>query len=125
MSKTIELRTELQRIFKTITANVHYEIALDNSPYPYLVYETNELYHEYGKTVMQLEVNILDYGTNTSTVESLADTLQKKLHKYHYMNNEIQFSIYRLGRITVQEEDKKIRRRRLTFEIQLYEFKEE
>lgn len=125
MSKTLELRKQLQIIFKTITDNIHYEIAPDNSPYPYLVYELSELTYNYGKAVMQLEVNILDYGTSTSVVETLSDTLQDTLHKLYFINDKIQYSVYRRNRNTVQEEDKKIKRRRLIFEIQLYESKEE
>lgn len=125
MSKIIELRKQLQILFKTITTNVHFEIAPDISPYPYLVYELSELTSNYGKTVLQLEVNILDYGTSTSVVETLSDNLQSLLNKYHFINNKIQFSIYKLNRNTIQEEDKKIRRRRMTFEIQLHELKEE
>lgn len=125
MSKTLELKKQLQTIFKSLTANVHYEIAPDSSLYPYLVYELSELTYSYGKAVMQLEVNLLDYGTSTSVIETLADSLQDKLEKYYFINDKIQFRVYRRGRITVQEEDKKIRRRRLTFEIQLYESKEE
>ena len=125
MSKTLELRKQLQIIFENINSNVHYEIAPDTSPYPYLVYELSELTYNYGKAVMQLEVNILDYGTSTSVVETLSDTLQDTLHKLYFINDKIQYSVYRRNRNTVQEEDKKIKRRRLTFEIQLYESKEE
>lgn len=125
MSKTLELRKQLQIIFETITSNVHYEIAPDTSPYPYLVYELSELTYNYGKAVIQLEINILDYGTSTSAVETLSDTLQDTLHKLYFINDKIQYSVYRRNRNTVQEEDKKIKRRRLIFEIQLYESKEE
>lgn len=121
----IELRKQLQILFKTITANVHYEIAPDTSPYPYLVYELSQLTYSYGKAVLQLEVNILDYGTSTTTVETLSDTLQDMLNKYYFINDKIQLTVYRLNRNTIQEEDKKIKRRRLTFEIQMHELKEE
>lgn len=123
--RTIELRKQLTTVFKTITDNVHNELQFDAPSYPYLAYELNELYYEYGKSVQQLEVNIMDYGTSTSAVETLADTLQNTLNKYYFINDKIQFSIYRLNRNTIQEEDKKIRRRRLTFEIQLHELKGE
>lgn len=125
MNRTIELRKVLQILFKTITNNVHYEIAPDTSPYPYLVYEFNELTYSYGKSVLMLEVNILDYGTSTTFVETLADTLQDTLNKYYFINDKIQFTIYRGNRNTIQEEDKKIRRRRMIFEIQLHELKGE
>jgi len=125
MSKTIELRKELTRMFKTEINEVHFEIADDSAPYPYLQYEIDEIRNEDGKSVIILEVNILDYGTSTITVETLADDVQKLLHKYYFINDEIQFSSYKLVKNIVQEEDKKIRRRRLTFEIQLHELKGE
>lgn len=125
MSKTIALRTELQRLFKTLTSNVHYDIAPDTAPYPYLVYELSELTFDYGKTLIELEVNILDYGSSSSAVEILADTLQETLNKYYFINDEIQFTIYKASRNKIEEEDKKIIRRRLTFEIQLHELKGE
>lgn len=125
MSKTLELRRQLQIIFKTVTDNIHYELAPETSPYPYLVYELSELTYSYGKVVLQLEINILDYGTSTTIVETMSDTLQNTLNKLYFINNEIQFTIYSLNKNTIQEDDKKIRRRRLTFEIQLHELKEE
>lgn len=125
LSKTIALRTELQRLLKTLTANVHYEQAPDTANYPYLVYELSELSYNYGKTLMEIEINILDYGTSTSNVETIADNVQSTLNKYSYIGPEIQFIIYKNIRQRVVEDDKKIIRRRLTFEIQLHELKGE
>lgn len=125
MTKTIALRMKLQKLFKTLTDNVYYGIAPDTAPYPYLVYELIELTYDYGKTLMELEVNIMDYGTSSSAVEILADTLQEKLNKYDFINHEIQFMIYKGNRNRIEEEDKKIIRRRLLFEIQLHELKGE
>lgn len=121
MSKTIELRKALTSVFKTITNEVHNEYVPDTAPYPYLQYELNEILSENAKTVIDLEVNVLDYGTSTSEVETISDQLQKILHKHYFINDKIQFTCYKSTRNTVQEEDKKIRRRRLTFEIQLHE----
>jgi len=125
VSRTIALRTELQRLFKTLTTNVHYEEAPDTIAYPYLVYELSELAYSYGKTTYQLEVNILDYGTSSSAAERLADTVQENLNKYHFINTVIQFTVYKGLRQTIKEDDKKIIRRRLLFEIQLHELKGE
>jgi peptidoglycan/xylan/chitin deacetylase (PgdA/CDA1 family) len=125
VSKTIALRTELQRLFKTLTANVHYEQRPDTFAYPYLVYELREMTYDYGKTTYQMEVNILDYGTSSSAVETLADTVQEALNKYHFINDKIQFVTYKGQRQSVLEDDKKVVRRRLLFEIQLHEMKGE
>ena len=86
MSRTIELRRELQRIFKAVTPNVHNELRFDYDDYPYLVYELRELDYSYGKSLLQLEVNILDYGTKTRVVDTLSDTLQDGLHKNYFIN---------------------------------------
>lgn len=125
MSKTIALRTELQKILKNVTANVEYEEANDSTPYPYVVYELTEVMHDYGKTLFELEINVFDYGMISRNVDALADSIQDTLHKYYFINEEIQFTSYKDNRNIVQEEDKQIRRRRLLFEIQLHELKGE
>ncbi len=121
MSKTVALRTELQRLFKTLTPNVYNEERPNKPAHPCLIYELSEVVHGYGKTTYQLEVNLLDYGDDTAAVEDLGDHLQKTLEKYYFINEEIQFVVYCDGRQTVYEDDKKIIRRRLLFEIQLHE----
>lgn len=125
MSKTVALRTELQRLFKTLTPNVYYEEAPDTAVYPYLVYELSEVLFNHGKTTYQLEVNILDYGNSSLAVEILADSVQDALNKYYFINVEIQFITYKGLRQTIKEEDKQIIRRRLLFEIQLHQLKGE
>ena len=125
MNKTIALRTELNRLFKTITTNVYHEDKPDNAGYPYLVYESSELTYEYGKTQYQLEVNIVDHGEDSSVVENLSDSTQAALNKYYFINPYIEFTVYKGQRLTVKEEDKQIIRRRMLFEIQLHELKGE
>lgn len=124
MSKTVELRKQLEIIFNTIT-NTYFEEASSDASYPYLVYEINELVSNYGKTTLQLEVNILDYGKASRVCEDLADTVQVTLDRYYFINDKIQFAIYKGNRNTIKEEDKKIIRRRMIFEIQLHELRGE
>lgn len=125
MSKTIELRKVLTSLFETLIDEVHYDTVDDDAPYPHLQFEARETLYRDGKTIIDLEVNIFDYGTSSRVVEGLADDLQDLLHKYHFINDKIQFTCYKSTRNIVEEEDKKIRRRRLTFEIQLHELKGE
>ena len=123
--RTWTLRTELQRLLKTLTTNVYYEGNQDPAVYPRLVFDLSEVSYEYGKTLYQLEINIIDYGTSTRVVEDLADNVQSALNKYYFIDNEIQFAVYRGLRQKVEEDDKLIIRRRLLFEIQLHELKGE
>lgn len=123
--KTWALRTELQRVLKTLTTNVYYEGNQDSNIYPRIVFELNEVSSEYGMTLYQLEINVFDYGTSTKNTENLADTIQSELHKYYFINNEIQFTAYKGLRQSVIEDDKQIIRRRLLFELHLHELKGE
>lgn len=123
--RTWTLRTELQRLFKTLTTNVYYEGNQDPAVYPRLVFDLSEVTYDSGKTLYQLEINIIDYGTSTKIVENLADTVQSTLNKYYFINDEIQFAVYRGLRQKVEEDDKQIIRRRLLFEIQLHEMRGE
>ncbi len=123
--RTWTLRTELQRLFKTLTTNVYYEGNQDPAVYPRLVFDLSEVTYDSGKTLYQLEINIIDYGTSTKAIEELTDTVQSTLNKYYFINDEIQFAVYRGLRQKVEEDDKQIIRRRLLFEIQLHELKGE
>lgn len=120
-NKTVELREELQNVLKTISDNIYYDIRPEVLAYPSIVYKLWEIRHEYGQTLISLEIDILDYGTSTTQVENMADELQHKLHKYYFINDTIQFAVYRGTRNSVEEDDKKTIRRRLTFEIHLHE----
>jgi len=123
--KTWTLRVELKKIFKTLTTNVYYEGNQDPAVYPRLIYDLSEVSYDSGKTLYQLEVNIIDYGTSTRLVEDLADIVQSALNKHYFINSEIQFVVYKGARQKVEEDDKLIIRRRLLFEIQLHEMRGE
>jgi len=123
--KTWTLRVELKKIFKTLTTNVYYEGNQDPAVYPRLIYDLSEVSYDSGKTLYQLEVNIIYYGTSTRVIEDLADTVQATLNKYYFINSEIQFVVYKGLRQKVEEDDKLIIRRRLLFEIQLHEMRGE
>jgi hypothetical protein len=69
----------------------------------------------------ELEINVMDYGTNTSTVEDLCDSIQSLFNKKVVITNDIGVYFYTDRRNTVDEEDRNIIRRRLTFSAYLYE----
>ena len=124
MTKTISLRTEIKRLLKTLAANVYYEEA-PSTVTSYIVFELSEVNKEYGRVLIQLEINIFDYGQSTTAVETLADQVQSTFHKYHFIDANIQFMVYEGSRQIIKEEDKQIIRRRLLFEVHLHELKGE
>lgn len=125
MSKTIALRTELSKMLKTAAQNVYFEKAPELFEYPYVTYEMDEMSHDYGRTLYQLEINVVDKGDSTSAVETTADNIQTLLHKCYYLGGGIQFACYKNQRQIIREDDPKIHRRRLLFELHLHELKGE
>jgi hypothetical protein len=125
MSKTDALRTELSRLLETVASNVYFQQKPDRWGYPYVAYEMDEMSHADGKTLYQLEINVVDQGRSTSTAETMSDDIQTLLHKYYYLGAGIQFSCYKNQRKIIREEDPKIHRRRLLFELHLHELKGE
>lgn len=121
MGKTTAARAAIMAELKKLCSRVHYDYAEDGAVYPYLVYSLEEISHLDGLTLCQLEVNAMDYGTSTGTCETLADNIQAAFDKYMFINDDVQFEAYRDRRQPVQEEDKKIIRRRMTFEVRMHE----
>ncbi len=118
--RTYELRKQLRKKISEVVTNNYYDQAPDNATYPYAVYDLAELNHYDGLTIMELEINLYDYGTNTSRIEELADKLQDTLHEYFFINHAIQFTCFRGLRQKVEEDDKQLIRRRLTFELRVH-----
>ena len=122
-SKTIALRDALQNLLNSLTENVYYEEASVSRHYPYIVFELSELGFSDERTLIQMEVNAFDYGKSSSTVEMISDEIQEALDQYYFINDYIQFCIYKDSRQIIKEMDKKIIRRRMLFEIHLHERK--
>lgn len=125
MSKTEALKTEITRVLKLSLSKVSFGRAPAKKVYPYAVYDLSEIGSENGRTNFQLEVNVVDYGPDTSRVDDISDDIQDRLHRYDFINSAIQFTSYIGIRQPVTEEDKEINRRRMLFEIQLHELKGE
>ena len=120
-SKTVALRTAVQAKLKTLCDRVYYEHAEQNADFPYLVFSAEEVQRDYGTISCDLEINAVDYGRDTATCETLADNVQASLDKWRYLDDDVQFSTYCDRRNNVQEEDKKIIRRRIIFEVRMHE----
>lgn len=121
MGKTTAARAAIMAELKKLCSRVYYDYADNGAAYPYLVYSLEEVSHLDGLTPCQLEVNAIDYGASTGICETLADNVQAALDKYMFINGAVQFEVYRGRRQPVREEDKKIIRRRMTFEVRMHE----
>lgn len=120
MSKTIALRAAIKAKLDAVCAKVYYDQAPASASFPYIVFSIAELSADDATMLCELEVNALDYGSNTSTCENMADAVQNEFDFYVHMESPV-FETYKERRHPVQEEDKKTIRRRMTFTLRLHE----
>lgn len=121
MSKTVALRKAISERMKTACPRVYYGQADKNTARPYVVYTVETVATEDDMETMELEANVMDYGADTEPCETIADEVERLFDKWYYLDEEIQFSTYKDRRQPVQEEDRKIIRRRILIEIHLTE----
>ena len=105
----------------TVTPEVYYDYAKSNAAAPYLIFSVEEVTREDGRITCELEVNCLDYARNTERCENIADAVEKALDHTVTITENIEFHIYANRRNTVSSNDVQIVRRRLTFDLYLYE----
>jgi hypothetical protein len=121
VTKTMAFRAAVRAVLVPICSSVYYDHAESDAPYPRIVYSAEELSKLDGRTKVSLEINVLDYGTDTAACEILADAVQASLDGYIFIDDSIEFASWADKRMPIQEDDKKIIRRRLLFAVDLYE----
>lgn len=125
MSKTIELRTVLREQLLQACAQVHYtENLLDDDAapqYPYCIFSAREIDKTDCMILGEVEVNVVDLGPDTAQAERIADEIQQKLDHFCHLGKAVGFWLYPGIRQPVQDENKRLIRRRLTFELHLME----
>lgn len=124
MNKTLALRTVVVEQLSTVMpegSKIYYQTAQKDHPKIFAVYLLDQMMLEDDRYAYELEINVMDYGTDTSTLEDLADSIQAAFDKKVVITADIGVHFYTDRRNTVEEEDRNILRRRLTFSAYLYE----
>ena len=104
-----------------VAPEVYYAYAKPSAAAPYLIFDVEEITREDGRITCELEVNCLDYARNTERCENIADAVEKALDHTVTITENIEFHIYANRRNNVSSNDVQIVRRRLTFDLYLYE----
>ena len=118
---TEKLRTLLRELLQSVCPRVWYGYASSDTDELHLVFHLQELNYDEGLSLQELEINVMDYGTDTGPTEALADQLQRLLDHYQTLTEDFEVSLYREKRQPIHETDKQVIRRRLTFQVRLYE----
>lgn len=118
-----KLRTQLNKILKSIHPTVFYKKAPDDAIFPYLVYDLPQSYYEDDLETFNLDIDIWDKPVegDTEELETLSQAIWNELNSYYFINEDMQFSIHRQSRLTIEDDDPRIGRRTLIFNLRYYD----
>ncbi len=118
----VNLRKKLKEILKTIHPNIYFQNASEKAQYPYIVYDLPNSFTNEDQEIFNLDVDVWDIPKDgdTTALESLADTVWNTLHKYRYIDDNMQISIYRQNRMTLIDDDPRFKRRMLIFQLKYF-----
>lgn len=125
MTKTNELRKLVKKLILPVCSNVFYEMASAEDLYPHIVFsfsgtDKGDLYRD----DISMYVDIWDKSKNAEKVEELSDNLEEVFNNQNLPQDSILPTFFVSSRTAVADEDKQIRHRMLTIQIQNYERKE-
>ncbi|MCR6096854.1 hypothetical protein HXA31_20425 [Salipaludibacillus agaradhaerens] len=112
----------LYETLSNVHTNTHLEIAKDDAPYPYIVFNLpTSTDAERQRQDFILEVDIWDQTTDTRALETLTDDIDKTIKKVRYVDDNQLLIFTRINRLMISDPDPMIRRRQLRYEIKRYE----
>lgn len=121
MSRTNDLKKLIQTKLKTLTTNVYFEQATDNAMYPHIVFSFREInLDDLSRQDYTLNVDVWDKGTNTTAIDTLADSVEDLLHTKNLPQTNVLPTFYKIDRKSIEDPDKSIKHRLVRFQIQNY-----
>lgn len=121
MINTVALRAVLQTELKKIHCKVYYEDAPDCASFPYLVYNLSGTDSKPSRDY-SLDIDVWDKPKDASTtvVETLADNLENTLNELLINNDDLSAIIYTSSRLSINDPEPSIKRRRVIFDMRVY-----
>ena len=117
-----KLRIELMKILKEVHTNVYFKRAKTGATYPYIIFDLPNSASIEDMELINFDVDVWDNNTDSSIIEDLASVVWNKLNRLHHVDENMSFGIYRMTRLSLNDEDDtRLNRRLLTFNIRLYE----
>ncbi|NOU63177.1 hypothetical protein GC096_03835 [Paenibacillus sp. LMG 31461] len=122
MSKVIALRTAIQSMLKAQHPRVYYELASESASFPYLVYDLPNSFDDGTMENFVLHVDGWDSPVNGDTIalETLMEKIDQSLHRKVIRTNGMAFIIYRDNRLSLLDDDKRIRRRKIIYQVRTF-----
>ena len=119
-----ELRRLLQAYLLTVHDRVYYQLAPEDAVYPYLVIDFPAAYDD-GEWTQTVSVDVdgwdIPADGDTTVLETLMESVRTGLNKKTFLSSELGATFFIESRLALQDDDKRIKRRKYIFEAHLFE----
>lgn len=116
------LRKILTTTLKEVHPKVYFKRAVTGATYPYITFDLPNSASIEDMELINLDVDVWDNNSDTTIIEDLASSIWSKLNRLYHIDENMSFSIYRSTRLSLNDEDDtRLNRRLLTFNIRFYE----
>ncbi len=120
----IELRSKLTDSLKSLHPRVFFQLAPDDAIFPYLVFDFSNSVAD-GEFLENFVVDIDGWDRpasgNTYALEILMQTVNETLNKKSIVTENIAVTFYLENRLSLQDDDKSIKRRKYIYQAKLFE----
>ncbi len=118
----INLRKLLHSCLKSIHPRVYFQMAPDNAPFPYLVYDIVNI-NDDGEGFQQitLDVDGWDNSADTTALEALMENVNQTLNKKTFVSGNSTVTFYLENKIPLTDDEVTIKRRKYTYQGRLFE----
>jgi len=118
----IELRRSTMKELLKHHENVYYNQVGKDATYTYIVQSFPNSYSDDDQEIFNMDIDIYDNKNDTTELETIASNIWRAFNRYHYIDENIQFSVYRMNRLPPLDDDEKhLVRRKLIFEVRYFD----
>lgn len=120
----INLRKTLQSYLLTIHPRVYFQDAPENAVFPYIVVDfptTLDDGEEFQNVVVDIDIWDSNNTNDTTTLETLAETIDSILNKTTISNSDLSVTFYLDNKLSIIDDDKRIKRRKYIYQARLWE----
>jgi hypothetical protein len=121
MIKVIELRKAILSYLKGKHPRVYFQDAPETATFPYLVYDLPNSSDDGSLERFVMDIDGWDDSKDTTALETLMDSVDKELHRKSVMLQNMAVTFYRENRLSLTDDDPRIRRRKYIYQIRTHE----
>lgn len=121
-NRVVEIRRAILSALEAVYSEVYFEDAPDDAQFPYLVFDLPDSVDNGKLENFELELtgwDALDNG-DTYALENMMDIADRALNRKTFVVGNLAMMIYRDGRRTIRDKEKRIRQRQYTYQVRVY-----